>query len=351
MDRAHDRPPRTARPRESITKMTNHRPLPNGRKARIAVLDDYMGVAHRLADWSRLSDRAEVTFLTHAIAPTDLARELAPFDAICLLRERTDMPGDLLRALPNLAAIAATGRQNRTLDSDTAAALGIPVMTTDGSGNGVFATVELAWGLILGLMRHIPAESRAMQHGAWQTRLGNALYGRTLGVIGLGRLGQRMALVARAFGMNVIAWSPNLTPERAQKGGADYATKETLFQTADVVSLHLVLGPTTHGIISAQEIAAMKSTALLINTSRGPLVDAAALTDALANDRIGGAGIDVYDIEPLPTDAPIRTMPNVLTTPHLGYAVQETFESFYEQTVENLDSWLNGKPQRLISAK
>lgn len=327
--------------------MTSHRPLPTGRKARIAVLDDYMGVAHRLADWSRLDNRAEVTFLTHAIAPENLTQELAAYDAICLLRERTDLPGDILRGLPNLKAIAATGRQNRTLDSGTAAELGIPVMTTDGSGNGVYATVELAWGLIIGLMRHIPAESAAMRAGEWQTRLGNALYGRTLGLVGLGKLGSRMALIAQAFGMNVIAWSPNLTPARAVGAGATYADKATLFRTADVVSLHLVLGESTRGIVTAQDLGQMQPHALLINTARGPLVDQDALIDALAQGRIGGAGIDVYDHEPLSADARIRHFPNALTTPHLGYAVQETFESFYGQTVENLDGWLDGKPQRL----
>ncbi|MBR3369478.1 MAG: D-2-hydroxyacid dehydrogenase family protein [Rhodobacteraceae bacterium] len=328
----------------------HHRPLPTGRKVRVAVLDDYMGVAHRLADWSRLADRADLTFLTKAIPPERLIDDLAPFDAICLLRERTDLPGNILRGLPNLKAIAATGRQNRTLDSDTAAALGIPVMTTDGSGNGVFATVELAWGLIFGLMRHLPAEAAAMRAGEWQTRLGRAVHGRTLGLVGLGKLGTRMALVARAFGMDVIAWSPNLTAERAQAGGATHVDKETLFCQSDIVSLHLVLGPATKGIIGAGDLLRMKPDALLINTARGPLVDQGALLDALSGGRIGGAGIDVYDHEPLSPDAPIRSLPNVLATPHLGYAVQETFESFYGQTVENLDGWLNGKPLRLLSA-
>ena len=331
--------------------MTTFRDLPRGRKARIAVLDDYMGVAERLADWSRLADRAEVTFLTHAIPPERLVPELQPYDAICLLRERTDFPGEVLRGLPNLKAIAATGRRNRTLDSDTAAALGIAVMTTDGSGNGAYATVELAWGLILGLMRHIPAEAAAMRDGGWQTRLGHALCGRTLGLVGLGKLGSRMAVVARAFGMEVLAWSPNLTPERAEAAGATYADKATLFAASDIVSLHLVLGPTTRGIVGAGDIARMRPDALLINTSRGPLVDEAALIAALEAGRIAGAGIDVYDIEPLPAEAAIRTTPRTLLTPHLGYCVRETFETFYRQTVENLDGWLDGSPPRLLDGK
>lgn len=324
--------------------MTPDRTLPQGRKARIAVLDDYMGVAARLADWAVLDDRAEVTFLTHAIAPADLPTALADYDAICLLRERTDFPAETLQSLPNLKVIAATGRKTRTLDTEAAAMLGIAIMTTDGSGNGVYATVELAWGLILGLMRHIPAESTAMRNGAWQSRMGNALYGKTLGLVGLGKLGGQMALVAQAFGMNVIAWSPNLTPERAAEGGANYASKDTLFRSADIVSLHIVLAPTTQGIVAAEHLAKMQSHALLINTSRGPLVDQTALLSALYGGNIGGAGIDVYDQEPLPADAAIRSAPNTLLTPHLGYSVQETFESFYRQTVENLDGWLDGLP-------
>lgn len=329
--------------------MTQHRLLPKGRKARIAVLDDYMGVAHRLADWSVLSDRADVTFLTQAIAPADLPTALAGYDAICLLRERTDFPAEVLNALPDLKVIAATGRKTRTLDYAAAATLGIPIMSTDGSGNGVYATVELAWGLILGMMRHIPAESAAMRDGAWQTRLGNALYGRTLGLVGLGKLGRRMAKVAQTFGMKVIAWSPNLTQERAAEGGAVYADKETLFSTSDIVSLHLVLAQSTTGIVGVDDLARMQSHALLINTSRGPLVDQKALLAALSDRRIGGAGIDVYDREPLSAAAPIRKAPHTLLTPHLGYSVQETFESFYRQTVENLDGWLDGTPIRLAT--
>ncbi|ETX13382.1 hypothetical protein OCH239_10705 [Roseivivax halodurans JCM 10272] len=329
--------------------MTAFRPLPTGRKARIAVLDDYMGVAHRLADWSVLEDRAEISFLRRAIPQDQLVKELEPYDAICLLRERSDIPGDILASLPNLKAIAATGRRNRTLDSQTAAELGIPIMMTDGSGNGVYATVELAWGLIISLLRHIPEESAAMRDGAWQTRLGSSLYGRTLGLIGLGRLGSRMASIAQAFGMNVIAWSPNLTPSRATAGGATFADKDTVFRTADIISLHLVLGESTRGIVGADDLERLKPHALLINTARGPLVDHDALVDALSKGKIGGAGVDVYDLEPLAADARIRTMPNALLTPHLGYSVQETFESFYCQTVENLDGWLSGNPKRLLA--
>ena len=325
-----------------------HKTPPTDRPARIAVLDDYMGVAHRLADWSVLEGRATVDFLTAALPRGREAETLKDYDAICLLRERMDVPGELLRQLPDLRAIVSTGRRNRTLDDATAQEMGIPIMTTSGSGNGVYATVELAWGLILSLMRHIPAESDAMRAGAWQTRMGNAIYGRTLGLVGLGRLGSRMAENARSFGMNVIAWSPNLTPERAAEAGAEHVDKETLFRTADVVSLHLVLAETTRGIVGADDLGLMKPEAILVNTSRGPLVDEAALLDALRHKRIRAAGIDVFEPEPLPADHPLRALPNALLTPHLGYAVEETLAAFYAEIVENLDGWLNGTPPRLL---
>lgn len=322
--------------------------FPLSGRARIAVLDDYMGVAHDLAPWDRLSDRADVEFLTSPISEAERADRLAPFDAICLLRERMPMPGELLRALPNLKAIAATGRRNRTLDDATARELGIAVMMTRGSGNGAWATVELAWGLIIALMRHIPAEAEAMRADGWQTRLGGALHGRTLGLVGLGRLGGRMAEIAGAFGMEAIAWSPNLTPERAEAGGAAHADKETLLRKADVVSLHLVLAPSTRGVIGRDDLALMRPDAYLVNTARGPLVDEAALLDALAVGRIAGAAIDVYDREPLPAGHPLRSAPNALLTPHLGYCVRETFEAFYRDCVDNLDGWLDGEPERLL---
>jgi phosphoglycerate dehydrogenase-like enzyme len=328
--------------------MTSFRPLPTDRRPRIAVLDDYMGVAHKLAPWSAIEARADLDFL-HDPLPEGQQRidQLARYDAVCLLRERTAFTGEFLTQLPNLKAIVATGRRNRTLDHVKARELGIAVMTTTGSGNGIYATVELAWGLILSLIRHIPEESAAMRGGAWQTRLGDALWGKTIGIIGLGMLGTRMAVVAKAFGMEALAWSPNLTPERAAAASATYADKQELLSTADIVSLHLVLGPSTRGIIGAGDLALMKPTALLINTSRGPLVDELALLNALRDRRIGGAGVDVYDQEPLAKDHPIRFLPNVVATPHLGYSVRDTFERFYGETVENLESWLDGRPVRL----
>ena len=331
--------------------MSQLRTLPKDRRARIAVLDDYMGVKDSLADWTILSDRADVTFLHEPFGSEDEAvRILADFDAICLLRERTAMPATLLHRLPNLKAIAATGKRNRTLDDAAARQLGIAVMTTSGSGNGIYATVELAWGMIISLMRFIPEESAAMRAGAWQTRLGSALYGRTLGVVGLGKLGARMASIASAFGMKVIAWSPNLTPARAAEGGAEYADRATLFETADIISLHLVLGEKTRGIVTRSDLRSMKPDAILINTARGPLVEDGALLEALESNWIRGAGIDVYDREPLPADDPIRQQTKALLTPHLGYSVRETFESFHRETVENLDGWLNGNPKRLMNS-
>jgi phosphoglycerate dehydrogenase-like enzyme len=332
--------------------MTAFRPLPTDRRPRIAVLDDYMGVAHRLASWDKIKARADVDFLHEPIAKGGAGIEqIAVYDAICLLRERTAFPAELLSKLPNLKAIAATGMRNRTLDHVAALNLGIAVMTTTGSGNGMYATAELAWGLILSLMRHIPEERAAMREGAWQTRLGNALYGRTIGIVGLGKLGSRMAHIAKAFGVTPVAWSPNLTPERAAEAGVTYLDKQELLTTADIVSLHLVLGPTTRGIIGQADLAQMKPDGILINTARGPLVDEQALLEALRQKRIRGAGIDVYDQEPLDRDHPIRNLPNALVTPHLGYSVQETFEAFYRETVENLESWLDGRPIRLIDSK
>lgn len=321
--------------------MTQCRTVPTDRKPKIAVLDDYMGVAPQLADWNRLQQRAEVTFLTQPL--TQPASELAPYDAICLLRERTAIPAELLRALPNLRAIVATGRHNRTLAYETAAELGIAVISTTGGGNGQYATVELAWGLIISLMRHIPEEAAAMKSGGWQTRLGNSLYGKTIGIIGLGRLGSRMAHVAQAFGMNVLAWSPNLTPQRADAAGATFAPRDALLSKSDVVTLQLVLGESTRGIIDADAIAKMKPGSILINTARGLLVDQDALVNALKQGHLRAAAIDVFDHEPLPAVHPLREMDNALLTPHLGYSVRETFESFYKETVENLENWLDGK--------
>jgi phosphoglycerate dehydrogenase-like enzyme len=333
------------------TAQANLKPAPQGRPARIAILDDYMDVALRLADWSRVRAKAEITvFNRHLGSVEEAIAALAPFDIICSMRERMDMPRALIEGLPNLCAITITGQKNRTLDMAAAAERSIAIMCTVSSGTGQFATAELSWGLILSLMRHIPEQSAGMRQGRWQTRMGSSIYGKTLGLIGLGKLGARMAMAANAFGMKVLAWSQNLDEARAVEAGAIRVDKATLLREADVVSLHLVLSERTRGIIGAGDLALMKPSAILINTSRGPLIDEAALIEALGSGRIAGAGIDVFDHEPLPEDHPLRKLPHALLTPHLGYTVHETFERFYAETVENLEAYLAGSPIRLVSA-
>ncbi|MBJ3776457.1 D-2-hydroxyacid dehydrogenase family protein [Acuticoccus mangrovi] len=325
------------------------KPAPTDRRAKIAVLDDYLGIALSLADWSAVEARADVTvFDRHLGSTEEQVAALQDYDAICVIRERTPLPRAYIEGLPKLSLIAMTGRRNRTLDLQAAADNGVAVSATTGSGNGEYATVELAWGLILGLLRHIPQEANAMRTGHWQTRLGNTVLNRRLGLLGIGRLGARMVPIANAFGMEVVAWSPNLTEERAAAAGARYVDKATLFATSDVVSLHLVLGETTRGIVGAEDLGRMMPSAILVNTSRGPLVDQAALIETMRARRIAGAGLDVYDEEPLPADHPLRTLPNTLLTPHLGYTVEETLTGFYRETVENLVAWLDGAPIRLV---
>ena len=324
------------------------RDLPRDRRPRIAIIDDYMRVATRLADWSPVEARADVTVFDRAFGSTEeAAAALAGFDAISTMRERTALPRELLEALPDLRAVVITGRRHRLLDVEAAAELGIAVMRCDGSGGNT--TVELAWGLILALLRDLPGQIAQMAPGGgWQTRLGHGLEGRVLGLVGLGRLGARMVPVARAFGMDVIAWSQNLTEERAAELGVRRVGKAELFSQADIVSVHLVLSPRSEGIVGAAEIGAMKPGAVLVNTSRGPLVDTGALSAALTEGRIAGAALDVFDHEPLPADDPLRGVPNLILTPHLGYVVEETFRPFYMRTVSNLLGWLDGSPPNLV---
>lgn len=317
---------------------------------RVAVLDDYAGVALEVADWTPLRGRTEIEVVRRNLrVPDEAAEVLSGFDVICCMRERMAVPAALIRRLPRLKLIAITGPAHRTLDLDEATARGIAVCNATLRGSGRNATVELAWGLILSLARHLPEEAAAMRRGGWQSRIGSALADRTLGLVGLGRLGRRMVPVARAFGMEVIAWSPNLTPEAAAEAGAEYVTKQDLFRLGDVVSLHLVLGERSRGIVGAAELALMKPTAWLVNTARGPLVQREALLAALREGRIAGAALDVYDEEPLPPDDPLRALPNVVLTPHLGYAVRESLGEFYAQTVENIRAWLDGTPMRVVN--
>ena len=315
---------------------------------RIAILDDYQHVALKMADWSALPPDCELVVFDRNLATEDeAARALADFDVVCLLRERMPMPRTLIERLPALKLIVVTGAHNRTLDLAAAKERGITVSHTRG-GDSQYATPELAWGLILSLMRHIPQEHQRMREGGWQETVGTALHGRTLSILGLGRLGSRMASIGRAFGMEVLAWSQNLTAERTEAAGATLVAKDELFARADVLTIHLVLGERSRGLVGAAELKRMKPSAVLINTSRGPIVDEAALIAALERLDIRGAGLDVYDREPLPTDHPLRRLGNVVLTPHLGYVTEGTYRMFYADTVEAIAAWRAGTPVRQL---
>jgi phosphoglycerate dehydrogenase-like enzyme len=328
---------------------TSRRQVPAGRPARIAILDDYLNCALTVADWSVLGDRAEIVVFDKPFRDARAAAEaLQSFDVISTMRERTPIPRELIEALPGLRLITMTGARNPTLDVRAAADNGIPVVNTGGGGAGAYATVELAWGLIISLARRIPEHCAAMREGRWQQHLAYSLNGRTLGLAGLGRLGSRMVPVAKAMGMEVVAWSPNLTDERATAAGAVRLDKEAFFRTSDVFSIHMVLSERTRGLVGRPELSLMKPDACLVNTSRGPLVDQQALIEALEAGRIAGAGLDVYDEEPLPADHPLRRTRNTVLTPHLGYTVEETIGGFYRDTVENIAAWLDGRLIRQV---
>ena len=308
---------------------------------RVAVLDDYQKVALSIADWKILEPEAEVqAFADNLVDVPHLAERLHTFDAAVLMRERTPFPRALFERLPNLRLIVTAGMRNASIDMAAAAEKGVLVTGTDMLGH---PTAELTWGLIIGLLRHIPFEAAAMRNGLWQTTLGQGLKGKTLGVIGLGRLGAQVAAVGKAFGMSVIAWSQNLTAERAAAAGVALVTKEKLLESADVVTIHLVLSDRTRGLLGAADLRRMKPTAFLVNTSRGPLVEEAALVDALRTHRIAGAALDVYDQEPLPADHPLRQLDNVLLTPHLGYVLEENYRLLYPQVVEAIRAFRAGK--------
>lgn len=305
----------------------------------IAVLDDYQGVAMSIVDWSRVSDRANITvFRDHLGDQEAIAERLAPFDVVCIMRERTPMPASLLGRLPRLKLIASTGPRNASIDLVAAAERGISIAHT---GYTSAPTIELTWALILASARHIPAEAASVRFGSWQHTLGDDLHGKTLGILGLGNVGSGVARVGLAFGMQVIAWSQNLTSEAATAVGAHLVSKEELLRTADVISIHMVLSARTKGLIGAAEFALMKDSARLINTSRGPLVVETALLDALTNHRISGAAIDVYDVEPLPKDHPYRAANNLLATPHIGYGTRGLYKRFYQDSVNNIAAWLD----------
>ena len=313
----------------------------------IAVLDDYLDMARRLAPWESLPGAPDIRFY-HDRAPSfeTLARRLADVQIICTLRERTSITAALLDRLPELRLIAATGRVQASIDVATATARGILIATTGGTSS---STVELTWGLILALVRRIAAEDVALRAGNWQTTVGTGLEGKALGILGLGQIGSRVANVARAFGMRVLAWGLTLTQDRAVRHGAEMVTKDELLQQADIVTIHWRLSELTRGQIGAGELAMMKPTAYLVNTARGPIIDEGALVDALKAGRIAGAALDVYDREPLPADHPLLRVPNTVLTPHLGYASEDGLRAFYLQTIENIRHYLEGEPANLLN--
>ena len=314
--------------------------------ARVAILDDYQNVARRMADWASLPAGTEVVVFADHLSDTDaVAKRLADFDAVVAMRERTPFPRALLERLPKLRLLVTTGMRNPSIDVAAAIERGVTVCGTAGLP---YPTAELTWGLILGLVRRIPTEDRATREGRWQVSCGLGLNGKTLGVIGLGGLGSRVAKIGRAFEMDVIAWSQNLTAARATEVGATLVTKDELLARSDVVSVHLVLSDRTRGLLGARELARMKPTAYLVNTSRGPIVDEAALVHAVRKGTIAGAGLDVYDEEPLPLDHPLRKLPNTVITPHLGYVTEEGYKIFYGGALEDVKGWLAGQPVRVL---
>jgi len=313
---------------------------------RIAVLDDYQGVSGHYADWSSLPEPAEVTvFGDHLDDEDAVAERLGPFEVVVAMRERTPFPRSLLDRLPHLRLLVTTGAKNASIDVSAAAERGVLVCGTGAHPSG---TAELTWALILAAARHLPEETANVREGGWQTTVGIDLAGRRLGVVGLGRLGTRVARIGQAFEMDVVAWSHNLTDERATQAGVRRVEKEDLLRTSDVVTVHLQLSDRTRGLIGARELALMKPTAILVNTSRGPIADEPALVAALREHRVAGAGIDVYDREPLPADSPLRSTPGLVATPHLGYVTEATYEVFYRGAVEDVAAWMRGAPVRQI---
>lgn len=314
---------------------------------RVAILDDYQGVALSMADWPSLGAGVSVHPFHEGLGrEDDIAERLRNFDVVVAMRERTPFPGSLIERLPNLKLLVTTGRRNAAIDVSAAMARGIVVC-----GTSTLSTppVELTWGLILSLARSIPHESAAMRTGAWQSTIGVGLHGKTLGVVGLGRLGTDVARIGKAFGMQVLAWSQNLTRDRTDAAGVELVEKDDLFRRADVVTVHLVLGDRTRGIVGERELALMKPTALLVNTARGPIVDEHALIHALRHSVMAGAGLDVFDEEPLPADHPLRRLERVLLTPHLGYVTSENYRLAYGEAVEDIRAFLAGTPVRVIA--
>lgn len=321
--------------------------MPNEPLERLAILDDYQGVARAMGPWESLPGLDITVFRDTLTDREALVERLAPFDAILAMRERTPFPRALIERLPNLRLLVTTGARNRSVDAAALAERGIVFCGTPSFGD---PTTDITWGLILNLMRDLPAQQESLRAGGWQTAVGTGTEGKTLGVVGLGKLGARAAKVGLALGMKVVAWSQNLTDERAAEVGVTRVDKATLLATADVVTLHLILSDRSRGIIGAADLAQMKRTAFIVNTSRGPLIDQDALIAALKAGTIAGAGIDVYDTEPLPKDHPILAAPNTMLTPHLGYVTQQNYTAYFNGAAEAITAFNAGAPIRVIAA-
>ncbi len=330
------------------------------RRMRVAILDDYQQVALASADWSAVRSLGDIDVFTEPITRTEaLVGALEPYDVIVAMRERTPFDAFRLGQLPRLRLLVTTGMMNASIDLDAAASHGI---TVSGTGGSATSTAELTWALILALVRHIPEEDRRLKlagqaggaalsvGGGWQRTIGTGLAGKKLGIAGLGNQGQRVAAIGRAFGMKLVAWSQNLDPAVAKKAHAKAVSKDELFSTADVVTVHYKLSPRCVGLVGAAELALMKPSAYLVNTSRGPLVDSAALLAALRSRSIAGAALDVYDVEPLPLSDPLRTAPNVVLSPHLGYVTDDAYEVFYGDAAEDIVAFVQGDPVRVLKA-
>lgn len=313
---------------------------------KLAILDDYENVALKLADWDSLGPEIEIdVYHDHLAKQEPLVQRLLPYDILVIMRERTPFPGSFVRQLPNLKLLVTTGGKNRAVDLDACSKKGIVVCCTEASKT---APAELTWALILSTLRRIPQQDRATREGQWGSGIGSGLAGKTLGVLGLGKQGTQVAHVGLAFNMKVIAWSQNLTPEKAAAAGVLRVEKDELFSTADVLSVHVILSDRTRGLIGARELGLMKPSAFIINTSRGPIIEEKALIDALQQNRIAGAGLDVYETEPLPADHPLLSLSNTVITPHIGYITTEGFGIYFSHAKEDVDAWLAGKPIRVL---
>ncbi len=314
---------------------------------KVAILDDYQGVAPDLADWSQLPQGTEVQFFQdHVTDEDELVARLKEFQIVMGMRERTPFPRSLLSQLPELRLLVTTGARNASFDVEAATDMGIVVCGTGGAGEG---PTELTWGLIIGLLRHIPQEDQRTRQGKWGTEIGVGLKGKTLGLLGLGHIGSLMARVGNAFGMNVIAWSQNLTAERAAECGAALVDKDALFRESDIVSIHVRLSERTRGLVGARELGLMKPSSYLVNISRGPIVDEATLVDVLRRKAIAGAALDTFDVEPLPPEHPFLKLPNTILAPHNGYVTEESYREYYAGVVEDIHAFAGGEPIRVIN--